>query len=195
MTSILIVYATRDGHTRLIAQHVARRLDKLGYLVELYDTRDTDTKPLIAQFSGVLLAAPLHMAKHKKEMRQFIERERDGLALRPTAFLSVSLSAAGAQDSSRPAEYRERVLRELEKCTQQLFEKTRWYPGRTEFVAGALMYTRYNPLVRWVMRRIAKKEGASTDTAHDHVFTDWKALDGFVDDFVATIGPAVAVAS
>jgi menaquinone-dependent protoporphyrinogen oxidase len=195
MTSILIVYATRDGHTRLIAQHIAKRLRERGCLVELCDARDTDTKPRVAQFSGILLAAPLHRAKHLKEMRQFIERERDWLALRPTAFLSVSLSAAGAQDSSRPIEYRERVRDELENCTQQLFEKTRWSPGRTEFVAGALMYTRYNPLLRWVMQRIAKKEGASTDTAHDHVFTDWNALDCFVDDFVRTIEPAVAVAS
>lgn len=195
MTSILIVYATRDGHTRLVAQHLAKRFNKLGYFVELYDARDTATKPRVAQFSGIVLAASLRMAKHHKEMRQFIEREREWLAVRPTAFLSVSLSAAGAQDASRPAEYRERVTLELEKCTDQLYAKTRWRPGRTEFVAGALMYTRYNPLLRWVMQRIARKEGASTNTREDHVFTDWNALDRFVDDFVATIEPAVAVAS
>jgi menaquinone-dependent protoporphyrinogen oxidase len=195
MTSILIVYATRDGHTRLIAQHIAQRLRKRGCLVELHDARDTGTQPHVAAFSGVLLAASLRMARHEKEMLQFIEREREALAARPTAFLSVSLSAAGAQDSTRPAEYRERVTHELEKCTNQLYDKTHWHPGRTEFVAGALMYTRYNPLVRWVLRRIARKEGASTDTAHDHVFTDWKALDRFVDDFVATVEPVVAAAS
>jgi menaquinone-dependent protoporphyrinogen oxidase len=195
MTSILIVYATRDGHTRLIAQHIAERLRERGCLVELYDARDTGTQPRVTAFSGVLLATSLRMARHEKEMLRFIEREREALAARPTAFLSVSLSAAGAQDSTRPAEYRERVTHELEKCTNQLYDRTHWHPGRTEFVAGALMYTRYNPLVRWALRRIARKEGASTDTAHDHVLTDWKALDRFVDDFVATVEPVVAAAS
>jgi hypothetical protein len=43
------------------------------------------------------------------------------------------------------------------------------------------MYTKYGALVRLVMRIIAKREGASTDTAHDHEYTDWKGLHRFVD--------------
>jgi menaquinone-dependent protoporphyrinogen IX oxidase len=34
------------------------------------------------------------------------------------------------------------------------------------------------------MKRIARKEGASTDTSKDHVFTNWEALDGFVAELV-----------
>jgi len=49
-------------------------------------------------------------------------------------------------------------------------------------VAGALSYTKYNFLVRFVMKRIAKAQGASTDTSRDHELTDWEALDHIVDE-------------
>jgi len=195
MKPILIVYATREGHTRLIARHIAELLRERDIDVELHDARDSSTRPRVGGFSGVFLAASLHLTKHEPEMRAFIERERSVLATLPTVFLSVSLSAAGAQDTTRAAEYRKRVYAELNKCTDALFDKTRWRPGRTEFVAGALMYTHYNPLVRWVMKRIAQKEGASVDTAHDHVYTDWQALDRMALEFVRTLEPEIRVAS
>jgi menaquinone-dependent protoporphyrinogen IX oxidase len=34
------------------------------------------------------------------------------------------------------------------------------------------------------MKRIAKRAGAPTDTTRDYVFTDWVALDRFVEEFV-----------
>ena len=33
------------------------------------------------------------------------------------------------------------------------------------------------------MRRIAKKAGAETDTSRDYEYTDWVALDRFVEEF------------
>lgn len=194
MKPILIVYATREGHTRLVAEHIAEFLRARRFSVELYDARDTQNQPRVDGFSAVLLAASLHLAKHEKEMQQFIARERSALRTLPTAFLSVSLSAAGAQDTTRSPEHRQQALRELEKCTDTLFEKARWRPGHTEFVAGALMYTHYNPLVRWVMKRIAQKQGASTNTDRDHVFTDWLALDRFVESFVRPLAPELRAA-
>jgi len=52
------------------------------------------------------------------------------------------------------------------------------------------MYTKYNFLVRLVMKRIAREAGASTDTAHDHVYTDWAALDILADELMPTLTAA-----
>ncbi|HEU5077317.1 MAG TPA: flavodoxin domain-containing protein [Polyangiaceae bacterium] len=194
MKPILIVYATREGHTRLIAQHIAELLRRRAYAVELYDARDTESRPRVGSYSGALLAASLHLGKHEKEMQRFIERERSVLSTLPTLFLSVSLSAAGAQDTTRALGHRQRVLGELKKCTDALFDQTGWRPGHTEFVAGALMYTQYNPLIRWVMKRIARQEGASVDTTHDHIYTDYQALDRSVEAFVQSLEPELRAA-
>jgi hypothetical protein len=39
-------------------------------------------------------------------------------------------------------------------------------------------------VLRFVMKMIAKKAGHATDTTRDYVYTDWSALDQFVDEIV-----------
>ena len=45
---------------------------------------------------------------------------------------------------------------------------------------------KYNLLVRFFMKRIARAQGAPTDTSHDYEFTDWAAVDRFVADVART---------
>jgi menaquinone-dependent protoporphyrinogen oxidase len=52
-----------------------------------------------------------------------------------------------------------------------------------KFVAGALPYTRYNWLKRWIMRRIVAKAGGDTDTTRDFEYTDWEDLRAFARTF------------
>lgn len=42
------------------------------------------------------------------------------------------------------------------------------------------------------MKLIAKSEGTSTDTSHDHEYTDWAALDRFVGELLDAIEPAAS---
>ena len=58
---------------------------------------------------------------------------------------------------------------------------------RATGVAGALMYSRYNGLVRWAMRRIARPTLGDTDPKRDYVYTDWDALDRFVVEFLGEL--------
>jgi menaquinone-dependent protoporphyrinogen oxidase len=53
-------------------------------------------------------------------------------------------------------------------------------------VAGALAYSRYNFIIRFVMKQIARKAGAPTDTSRDYELTDWPTLDRFVTDAART---------
>jgi menaquinone-dependent protoporphyrinogen oxidase len=67
--------------------------------------------------------------------------------------------------------------------------ETGWRPERSLPVAGALTYSRYNFLIRFVMKRIARKQGAPTDTSRDYEFTNWSAVDRFVDEAVRSAAP------
>lgn len=60
--------------------------------------------------------------------------------------------------------------------------------------AGAVPFTKYNVLLRFVMKRIQRKAGHSTDTSRDHVYTDWTAVEGFARDAVALVRSAVPTA-
>jgi menaquinone-dependent protoporphyrinogen oxidase len=56
---------------------------------------------------------------------------------------------------------------------------------RVQAVAGALLYSTYNFIIRFVMKQIAKKASRPTDTSHDYEFTNWKAIDGLVDEVLS----------
>ena len=104
-----------------------------------------------------------------------------------TAFLSVTLSEAGAERrDATPIEHAQFVA-DVDKMLGKFFHETQWHPTLAKPVAGALLYAQYGFLVRLIMRQIAKKAGAATDTSHDYVYTDWVGLDKFVDDLAEQI--------
>ena len=182
MKPIAVLYATREGHTRHIAERVAEDLRARGFDVESKDLRDDDAAIHLNDYSAAILASSVHVGKHERAMVKFARKHRTELERLPTAFLSVTLSEAGAEMFDTTAEKRARFSADVQKMMDKFFESTGWRPERVKPVAGALLYSKYNPLVRFVMKRIARKAGASTDTSHDCEYTDWVGLDSFVDD-------------
>jgi len=135
-------------------------------------------------YSAACVAASVHVGKHEPEMVEFVRRFRVQLARLGAVFVSVTLSEAGAEDANRSDADRRRCADDVKRMISLFTQQTGWQPSRTLPVAGALAYTKYNIFVRLLMRRIARKEGAPTDTSRDHELTDWPALDRFVSDLV-----------
>jgi menaquinone-dependent protoporphyrinogen oxidase len=189
MKPTLILYATREGHTRSISEYLAGILRSRGLAVSLVDAAHLPEGFNLADYRLAVLAASVHLGHHEREMADFVKRHRAGLEAMPSAFLSVSLSEAGVEDDEASWERRASAAVDVRKMIDAFLQETGWHPSRIKAVAGALMYTKYNFLVRLVMKRIAREAGASTDTAHDHVFTDWAALDLFADDLAAGVPP------
>lgn len=188
MKTSCILYATREGHTRKVAEHLAEALRRRWLCgVELRNILDQQDEIRLDEFSTVILAASVHGGKHEPEMVQFVKKHRDELEKIPTAFLSVSLSEAGAEQSTKTPEQHARFIADVEKILNVFFEQTDWRPKYVRPVAGALLYSKYNFLVRFVMKQISKKSGGDTDTSRDYVYTDWLALDRFADELVAAL--------
>lgn len=183
MNPILILYATREGHTHRIADHIAELLCAHGLPVEERDARNIKEPFDCSGYSAAILAASVHLQHHEREMVQFVKRHRDALTRLPSAFLSVSLSEAGAESDASP-ELRAQSAADVDRMLSAFFHETGWHPDRVSPVAGALRYTKYGLLLRWIMRRKARKAGASTDTSRDHALTDWEGLDRFVTAFM-----------
>jgi menaquinone-dependent protoporphyrinogen oxidase len=183
---VAVFFATRQGHTQRIAERITTDLLVLGFDVDLCDVR----RPLLfslSKYSAAVLAASVHAGSHEKEMVQFVKNHRSELARMTTAFLSVTLSEAGAEMPDKtPAEHAQFAL-DVDRMLGKFFTETAWRPTLAKPVAGALLYTHYNFFVRLIMKRIARKAGAATDTSRDYVYTDWVGLDKFVDDLAAEI--------
>jgi menaquinone-dependent protoporphyrinogen oxidase len=76
---------------------------------------------------------------------------------------------------------------------ERFYVQTNWHPTVAKPVAGALLFTHYNFLVRMIMKRIARKAGAATDTSRDYVYTDWLGLDRFASELATEIRGAPVV--
>jgi len=171
---LLIVYGTTEGHTRNIAQFLKDEAEKKGINVTLCDASNEPEPPLF--FNGVIVCSSIHMQNYQASVSHYIMSYSDKLNVVPSAFCSVSLTAAGDEEKS---------WEELKTLTTEFLHNTKWAPQFTEYVAGALLYTQYDFFKKYIMRMIAKKAGGDTDTKGDYVYTDWKALSVFVNDFVA----------
>src|SRR5271165_6493283 len=105
-----VFFATREGHTQRIAERITSDLLALGFDVDLLSVH----RPLpfsFSKYSAAVLAASVHGGKHEKEMTQFVKEHRAELKRITTAFLSVTLSEAGAEmHYKNPAERVQFVL-------------------------------------------------------------------------------------
>jgi menaquinone-dependent protoporphyrinogen oxidase len=96
----------------------------------------------------------------------------------PSLFFSVSLSAG----SKRPTE-----VAAAQGLADKFATDTGWRPSRIACVAGRLAYSQYNWLVRLLMRRIARKEGGSTDTRQDHEYTNWDQVEQLANELAYAV--------
>lgn len=187
MKPIAVFYATREGHTRRVAEAIVRGLAVRGISAEAIDLSRNGQASSLGGYAGAIVAAPVHAGTYAREVVAFVQRNRAALGAMRSAFVSLTLSQAGVQRTEAAAPEHEKFVADVRKLNERFFQRTGWRPARVENVAGALLYTRYNFFLRFVMKRIAKASGGSTDTRCDHVYTDWEALDRFCAAFAEAL--------
>jgi menaquinone-dependent protoporphyrinogen oxidase len=187
MKPLLVVYATREGHTRKIAEHVAATIRGRGDDIDVVDAAHVPRGFDAKRYAGAILAASVHLGQHEHEMIVFARKYRSDLERVPTAFLSVSLEEASVENAAAPYDVRADAAQDVKRLVDRFCERAELRPSRIWPLAGALLYTRYGAIEKLVMRMIAKRAGGDTDTSRDHEYTDWKGLDQFVTSMVAEI--------
>ncbi len=85
---VLLVYATRHGSTREVAQAVAEELRRAGAEVELCEA---SSAPAPDGYDAVVLGAPMIMGWHK-EARRYVKAHRQALARLPWALFVTAAS-------------------------------------------------------------------------------------------------------
>src|SRR5690606_38645596 len=135
------------------------------------------------RFQVVFVGAPVYAGNYLPPIVRFVREHRDFLQRVRSAFFSVNLAIASHTNDGRA---------ETLELVEKFIERTGWHPDRVELIAGALNYSRYNFLIRFVMRSIARKAGGDTDTSRDYEYTDWSAVDRFAVGVAE--GPEIASA-
>ena len=179
MSKILVLYGTTEGHTAAIATSIGQTLTTLGFEVNVVRAGSVDPRP--SAFDGVIVAASLHAGRYQKAVGRWIRAHCAELGAKPTAFVSVSLAVA----SRRP-----QAIADVNAIITRFVQEIGWKPTVTKAVAGALLYTKYNLFIRWLMKRMAAAEGGDTDTSRDYDYTDWNDLRDFAGEFGRRVAAA-----
>lgn len=180
MARILVVYASKHGHTRKVADRIAGMLRAEGRSADLADA-STPLERTIMGYGAYILASSVNYGKHQPAMAQFVRDHLYELESAPSAFLSVSATAA-SQDAESRAHAQNRI--------DEFMSDTSWRPTTTFAVGGAIAYTKYSWLMRVMLRSMVKRMGGEhsgdTDTRRDYEYTDWEELGQFVSEFART---------
>ncbi|MGH7681236.1 MAG: flavodoxin domain-containing protein, partial [Candidatus Eiseniibacteriota bacterium] len=129
-------------------------------------------------YAGVIVAASVHVSGYQRAVERWIAAHRNPLQAKPSAFLSVCLGVLQEEPS---------VQREIAAIMDGFLTRVSWKPPMTRTIAGALLYTRYDWIKRWVMRRISRKAGRETDPSRDYEYTDWNAVRAFAVEFLKLV--------
>jgi menaquinone-dependent protoporphyrinogen oxidase len=172
MTRVLVAYGTTDGHTAKIAKSIADTLRGRGDEVDVIEAGSAEPDP--EGYTGIVVAASLHGGRHQRKVARWVRSHAHVLARKPTALVTVCLGIL----ERKPA-----VRQQIVSIVERFCETSGWQPTMTKTVAGALLYTRYGWLKRWIMKLIVRKAGGDVDTSRDYEYTDWNDVRAFAEQF------------
>lgn len=183
-SEVPVFFATTEGQTRRIAERLAERISSHGLTSVPIDLAAPGSALDWTSVRAVVLGASVHGTKHQKIAGDFVTKFAPRLNAIPSAFFSVSMSAASSDLQMAAA---------AEHLAREFVRVHGWRPTRVESFAGRLSYTKYGWWKRLVLKSIARQQGAPTDTSRDYEFTDWTAVDALADALAALAARAEAV--
>ena len=167
---ILVAYATVEGQTAKIAGRIAAQIEMHGHQVVLAD-----------------LAQPGFALPGRIDGRFLPRRSISATTHRHSSSSSQSgnlrwwRSRSAGNGLAGDCRRRRRRARRGAGVLQETGQENRLERDHEYHAAGALKYLEYDFFKRWMLRRIARKEGGPVDTSKDYELTDWAALDRFVE--------------
>lgn len=175
---VLILYASLEGQTEKIASYIAQEVQDKGYQVSLLSIDMLPADFSDANYHAVIIGGSIHMGNYPKPMKKLVKSHRDWLNKIPSALFTVCMGINSVEAKS---------VKEAREYGEHFIADTGWQPGLNETIAGAVKYTQYNFITRFIMKMISKREGGSTDTSRDHEYTSWKQVKQFAEKFVQLI--------
>ena len=172
---LLVVFGTLEGQTEKIAHYLSNIFQNRGYTVETQHGAKISDDFEIEEFDAVVVGVSIHMSKYPAYINKFANKYHQRLNTIPSAFFTVCM----AIDSKRTVTHEE-----AKRYGEKFLAETGWRPKYIDTFAGAVKYTQYNFITRFIMKIIARREGGSTDTSRDHEYTDWEAVARFADRFM-----------
>ncbi len=180
-TRIALHYATRDGQSRRIAEHLSRRLAEAEVPAPAQDlAAAAPAASDLAATAVVVLVAAVRYGRHLPEADRFLTVYRSLQSPPPLALASVNLTARKHDKTTATSN----------AYLRKVIARHRLAPAVAVAFAGCLNYRRYGWRDRWIIRFIMLLTGGPTDPTTCIEYTSWRAVDDFAAAVVALVRPA-----
>jgi menaquinone-dependent protoporphyrinogen oxidase len=168
LPTVALFYATRDGQSRRIAEHMSRSMAAAGVHAAPQDVANMRPSDLAAA-SVIVLVAAVRYGRHLPEAERFLAEYGSLSSPPPLALASVSLVARKAgKTTAQGNPYLRKVI-----------ARYRLAPPVAAAFAGRLEYRRCGWLDRQIIRVIMLLTGGPTDPDTCVEFTSWPGVDEF----------------
>lgn len=165
---ILILYSTTDGQTRKICERLQGVIEGQGYRVTLVDLEAGSDFDLRA-YDKLVIGARIRYGRHSPRVAEFVNRYREILVNKPSAFFSVNI-VARKPEKNRP---------ETSPYVRRFLRQVSWRPTQAAVFAGKLDYRKYGFWDRTIIRFIMWMTRGPTDPTTVVEFTDWRQVEAF----------------
>ncbi len=168
--SVALYYASHDGHSRRIAEHVSHRLAESQIIAPPQDLAVVTPRAAdLAAVSLIVLVAAVRYGRHLPQADRLLSIYRALNSAPPLAFASVNLTARKPGKTSATSN----------PYLRKLMTHSGLVPALAVAFAGKLDYRRYGFLDRQIIRFIMLLTGGPTDPDACIEYTSWSAVDEF----------------
>ena len=160
----LIIYSTTDGQTKKICESIKNN-SIYKKSTEIINLNEAFEKKII-KYDRIIIGASIRYGRHNPMVYKFIEKNKDALKNRKSAFFSVNV-VARKPEKSTPS---------TNPYIQKFLKNTNWQPNKLGVFAGKIDYPSLTLLNRSIIRLIMFITGGPTDIRNVYEFTDWEGV-------------------
>ena len=167
MTKYLFLYSTTDGHTKRICEYIGNILKQRNHEIKI-DPISLELKKL-SEYDAIILGASIRYGKHQKSVFNFINKHKDLLETKKSAFFSVNVVARKSEKNSP----------NTNPYIKKFLKTSSWQPNKLGVFAGKVDYPSYKFFDKYIIRMIMWITKGPTDISQSYEFTDWKVVENF----------------
>ena len=185
MKKILILYGTRYGATKGIAQKIEKTIQDNGISTEIHDLKKSSLKiiPSLKDFDGIIIGSSIQMGMWTKPVKKYIKKNIENLKKKQDK-LALFICCATAMKKEKIGTAKENFL--IPKI-----ENFGLKPALIDAFGGVYDFSETSQMGGFYKKVMAKslQEDEGWETVENKVydFRDWDQIDEFANKFINLI--------
>tara|TARA_Y100001935_G_scaffold209257_1_gene179014 strand:+ start:120 stop:647 length:528 start_codon:yes stop_codon:yes gene_type:complete len=170
MSSSIIIYSSKDGHTKIICERI------MNFINERNNTKiisiEEANKINLSEFTKIIVGASIRYGKHSNDLYKFIKLNKNILDQKESIFFSVNVVARKSEKNTP----------DTNPYIRKFIKISKWRPKKIGVFAGKVDYPKYGFFDKYIIKFIMFITGGPTDTSKSYEFTDWSKVDDFAKE-------------